>query len=123
MKQRLRNICDSPICVLSLLVSLCCIIMSELATNFYGEGNHLASTSRFIGIAILCSLTVWIIFMLTTKRKAKEMSGRLLLILRSINQILFLCMIYLQWGVLDTVIWAGVLTFDEISRRRQIAEE
>lgn len=121
MRNRIRNIFNSTECELSMLVIVCCMIMTNLSLKHYSEWTNIAVLATVIGGVALLGLLIWAALMLITKREVREMPIKSRLIIESICRLLFLYWIYIVSGPILAIVWATFILWDGIRSFKQMA--
>lgn len=121
MRNRIKNIFNSSVCELSMLVIVCCMIVTNLSLKHYNGWTGIAVAATVIGGVVLFSFLVRATLMLITKKKVKEMPIKSRLIFESISRLLFLYWIYIVAGPIFAIIWAAFMLWDGIRSFKQLA--
>lgn len=120
MKVLIRNIFNSSLCEVSILVIVCCMIVTNLSFKSYGGWNDIAVVSSILGGFVLLSLLIWATVKLITKKEVRAMSDKSRIVIESISRLLFLFWIYITTGPIFTIIWAVFVICDGFRSIKQL---
>ena len=114
MINQTRNIFNSSQCEISILVIICCMIITNLSLKYRGEWNVIGVVATILGGVVLLGLIVWTALKLVGQKAVKEMSAKSRLTIEMISRLLFLFWIYITGGVIFAIIWAVFIIWDGI---------
>ncbi len=120
MRNQIRNIFNSTLSEVSMLVIICCLISMNLSIELYGKWNIIEVVSIIIGALVLFSLLAWTTVMLFSKKEVKEMPIKPRIIIESISRLLFLYWLYITADLIAAIIWAALILWDGIISIKQM---
>lgn len=120
MRELIRNIFNSLQCEISILLILCCMIVTTISFKSGGEWNDIAVASSILGGFLLLGLLIWITVKLIARKEVRAMSDRPRIVIESISRLMFLYWIYITMSLIFAIIWAAFVVWDGIRSVRQI---
>lgn len=120
MIHRIKNIFNSAVCEVSILLIVCCLIVLTLSIRHSGAWTNIAIVSCILGGIILVSLLAWATFSFIAKKEIREMPKKSRMIVECISRVAFLFWIYIAMGPLLAMIWAILIVWDGIRSFKQI---
>lgn len=120
MRNVIRNISNSSVCEISILVIISCLISFNLSIDYNGKWNTIAVISVISGAVVLFGLLTWATVMLITGKEVREMSLKPRIIIETVSSLLFLNWLYITAGAIAAIIWGMFVVWDVIRNIRQI---
>lgn len=120
MRNLIRNISNSSVCEISILVIISCLISFNLSIDYNGKWNTIAVISVISGAVVLFGLLTWATVMLITGKEVREMSLKPRIIIETVSSLLFLNWLYIAAGAIAAIIWGMFVVWDVIRNIRQI---
>lgn len=121
MRNQIKNVFNSAVSEVSILVIICCLIITALAMDPSGEWSSLAAGASIVGGVALVFLLSWATYKLITKKEVNEMPLKSRLIVETISRLLFMYWLYITLGLIPAIIWALFVIWDSVRSFRQAA--
>lgn len=120
MINQVKNVFNSKVCEISILVIVCCMILTNLTIQHYGNWTDIAVIASLIGGITLLFLLIWAIIKLITRKEVKEMQPKPRFIIESISRLLSLVWIYITLGLIPAVVLTTFFLWDGITNVKRI---
>lgn len=121
MRNQIKNVFNSYISELSMLVIVCCMVAINLSFSINGSWTSVGVAASIVSGIVLLFLLIWATYMIVKRRDVKEMPVKPRLIVENCSRILLIYWLYLTGGVVIALIWAAFIIWDGIKSIKEAA--
>lgn len=125
MVNRLKNIFNSYVAEISILVIICCMIATSIPMKYEGGWTGMAVAAALTGGAVTLALLIWATYMLISNKEAREMPAKSRLIVEACSSLLMMYWIYLVYSLTIALIWLPLflwVLWTDLRSTRQAAQ-
>lgn len=112
MRNRLKNIFNSSVSEISMLVIVCCMITTNVSIKANGAWTDIAVGSSIVGGVVLFGLLIWATYKLIARKEVNEMPAKPRIVVETCSRILFGYWLYITAGLLFAMIWVAIMVWD-----------
>lgn len=121
MRNRIKNVFNSTVSEVAMLVIVCCLVVTTLPDGFGGAWNNMAVIAGIVGAAVFVGLLIWATVKLAAQKEVREMPVKARVIIESVSRLLLLYWFYIVGGPIIAAVWAVFILWDGSRTVKQLA--